>query len=856
LRRLLIVASVVLVVIVCLVWVHEALFGKESLPAGARLAREMSAHGTHVFVFEADAGSYHEMSIRQAGIDVMVIVTEPGGHQVTVDNLFGDYHRELVCLLVRRPGTVAVEIRNSSDRRGSFEIIRNTSKAPSAVQQARDRVFRRETTGRNELEFWQDQAERWRQTGVADFEIHAYLKLADAANDKEGIDPRDHTARLNAGRNALQRARTLASRYRNTESGHPDSRLVHALVLHISGYLHFELNDFGEAERAFEEASRLRRTRPQLRASSLYGLARAQIAMSYRTEALTHLKEARIIFAEHGNIDRDLACLSQLMWICFLEDMTVDLGGYHRKAKGLLDRVGDPSARVLYHNVQGKIFTGQGAYDEALQHFDQARAELGEGHPSLEIIVANAMEARIENDPERAIAFYQSELGQFTSKRDRAHLHYCLARARYRFKDLAGARQELETSLALLEEVSAGQEDFDRRIAYVSDRYTYAGLMATIILELEGSEAALLFSESYRARELQKAMVGARDTENPLPSVRRALGDDGLLIYFMTTPTSIIRWTMSQRSGLTHSVFSQEARDALADDFVNLLHDMGDGTPGEAMGTMLPYLERTLLQGISHRGYETIYLCLDGMLGSIPFSLLFEARDAFPTLIEIPSLSVGLALAQRSRCEASAPPVIVAAPAYGHDAEPLEGSNLEADYLAEVLAIDETRIFRGREATPESLFSEQVRKACLLHIACHGRTNSRLSGLSLSASGGDRPARADVFVSEIAENRFAADLLILSACGTGVGPVYGGEGPLDLSHGFFRAGVGAQVVSLFSSDDVQTAELMKVFYEKMVWADLPPGDALAETRRDMRAMGQNPLIRGAFVFRGGFRRAD
>jgi len=77
------------------------------------------------------------------------------------------------------------------------------------------------------------------------------------------------------------------------------------------------------------------------------------------------------------------------------------------------------------------------------------------------------------------------------------------------------------------------------------------------------------------------------------------------------------------------------------------------------------------------------------------------------------------------------------------------------------------------------------------------------------------------------ELKFPADLLVLSACRTGLGQEIRGEGLVGLTRGFMYAGAARVLVSLWNVDDAATAELMRRFYQKMLGSEkLSPAAAL------------------------------
>jgi CHAT domain-containing protein len=74
---------------------------------------------------------------------------------------------------------------------------------------------------------------------------------------------------------------------------------------------------------------------------------------------------------------------------------------------------------------------------------------------------------------------------------------------------------------------------------------------------------------------------------------------------------------------------------------------------------------------------------------------------------------------------------------------------------------------------------------------------------------------------------------VLSACKTGLGKEIKGEGLVGLTRGFFYAGAPRVVARLWKVDVRATAELMKLFYRRMLRDGLSPAAALRSAQIDM-----------------------
>ncbi|HKQ74322.1 MAG TPA: CHAT domain-containing protein [Blastocatellia bacterium] len=146
-----------------------------------------------------------------------------------------------------------------------------------------------------------------------------------------------------------------------------------------------------------------------------------------------------------------------------------------------------------------------------------------------------------------------------------------------------------------------------------------------------------------------------------------------------------------------------------------------------------------------------------------------------------------------------------------------------------------------------------------LHFATHGLLDSErptLSALVLSLVD-ERGAPQDGFLRahEIYNLNLPAELVVLSACRTGLGKDIKGEGLVGLTRGFMYAGAARVVVSLWSVNDKATSELMSNFYQKIFKDGQSPAAALRSAQVEMwrQRQWQTPYYWAAFILQGEWR---
>lgn len=196
-------------------------------------------------------------------------------------------------------------------------------------------------------------------------------------------------------------------------------------------------------------------------------------------------------------------------------------------------------------------------------------------------------------------------------------------------------------------------------------------------------------------------------------------------------------------------------------------------------------------------------------------------------------------------------PIIVGDPFSGPDCEheyaALPGARSEA---AEVAKVFNVQALLGPLATKESLMM-RLPGSDFIYLATHGYADpvDPLNGYVLLASG--KMDSCDYWTArDIQEGKMTEDIVVLSACQTGVGKAHS-AGIIGISRAFIIAGAWNVVMSLWSVDDEATKNLMLLFVNQLF---IPhhyfPAGNLRSAILEYKKSDPNPAYWGSFISMG------
>jgi CHAT domain-containing protein len=216
-------------------------------------------------------------------------------------------------------------------------------------------------------------------------------------------------------------------------------------------------------------------------------------------------------------------------------------------------------------------------------------------------------------------------------------------------------------------------------------------------------------------------------------------------------------------------------------------------------------------------------LVLDSVLASLPFELLVTGGESLPVdpsrpfahlrglhfagleraFVYLPSARVLQAEANEARGAANGTLICLAPPSRG-----MTSATTETSVLADLFP--PTRVL---SAPSIAQVREHAALARYLHFASHGVLASDGTGSSHLLFGEHGDERLEAW--EIETLHLSAELAVLSACHSGEGPAWSGEGLLGLTRSLLAAGVRQVLASEWAVEDRAVGEWMSVFYREL-----------------------------------------
>lgn len=203
----------------------------------------------------------------------------------------------------------------------------------------------------------------------------------------------------------------------------------------------------------------------------------------------------------------------------------------------------------------------------------------------------------------------------------------------------------------------------------------------------------------------------------------------------------------------------------------------------------------------------------DGLLRFLPFETLVTKPSFHVNFSKIPflmmdkeiSYSLSAKVLKTDFEQSFKPKVLGIFPVFKNTNEELIFSEMEKDYLQKHF---EGNFKVGSHANFKT-FEKEVKNYNLLHLSTHASSGDLETSASIKFI--DR----EVYYSELYGLNLNPDLVVLSACETGLGKLYSGDSPLNVARGFQVAGASNLVFTLWKVNDFTTSKFMEHFYKSL-----------------------------------------
>src|SRR6185295_8088131 len=468
-----------------------------------------------------------------------------------------------------------------------------------------------------------------------------------------------------------------------------------------------------------------------------------------------------------------------------------------------------------------------------------------------------------------------------------------LARLEEQSRNPIAARDQAEAAVRAVETMRAAVRRDLRTSFFATKQDVYDALIEILLWQHElqpsaGFDAlALAVSEQARSRGLlddiskpRARMPEERPVSTPgvlpLHEIQEILDAETLLLEFHFGSRASYLWLVDQSSLRVFKLPPRAKLETLIEEAHSSLARSGRREKLSETWRTVAELSRALLRPAAPwLGQKRLLISAPASLQGIPFAVLPDPTTlaAGPTtrtpliwkheIIKIPSISV-LAALQARQAARTPPPfrlALLADPIFDLSDERLGGIAVPASLnrlqagLESLLGRFKRLAYAGEEAkailaetgrhnvlaafgfdaTRDLVVGGRLRNFRILHFTTHGvlqADDADLSAVVLSLM--DRrgePLDGFLRASDISRLDLPADLVVLSACETGLGKKIAGEGLVGLPQAFMAAGSTRLLVSLWRVDDLASAELMKLFYHEYIGLGRSPAAALRETQK-------------------------
>jgi CHAT domain-containing protein/tetratricopeptide (TPR) repeat protein len=583
------------------------------------------------------------------------------------------------------------------------------------------------------------------------------------------------------------------------------NRMRQGLALMNQGVLRYYVQDYGAAEQDLLQSLHIFR---EIEAGHAQAMALTNLGLVARDQghwekALNYLQQAADLFEHHGSRD-------------------------------FLGRVS---------NNIGEVAMLRGQFDVALEYFQRALTQMTTRVYAVDVHVNMGLVSQAQGDQWAALDQYHAalNLAQELGRREiAALLHYRSGYAEQALAQRDAAQMSYAAAIEVIEDTRTPIRDEGLSISLMG-RWQQVYETAAQLAVARGDHAtAFNYAERARARAFADVLArrgadlgDARSAPLTVQEVQAALPDGTLLLSYFATGLRDVEWpminAMPQAAAalraclvtppqlLLFAVTSTELRAHLCTINPNLLQPFSPyQNDGQRFlsNQILRRLHATLIAPVGDmlEQAKRVVIVPHGPLHQLPFAALPDAEGR-PLLERVVRLSYAPSATVLLRTQAPRrSPALKPCLALGYNGAAQHNLRYTEPEAQAIAAMCGGEFWRGSTGVCRRL-QEAAGQYRWLHFACHGEFDHDDPLHSWLEIGPDEHLAAADIVANVS---LQADLVVLSACRSGVSRVLRGDEPMGLVRALLCAGARAVLLTLWPVEDRSARLLMERFYAALI----------------------------------------
>lgn len=691
-------------------------------------------------------------------------------------------------------------------------------------------------------------------------------------------------------------------------------------ILNNLGLLYKKLGEYDKALDYYRQSLAIREkvSGPSGIATTTHNLGQLLWELGRKEEAGTYYRKALHLRQQVGNPYDIASSLNTMLRLTVDQENYNQAAEYINQLKAIGDSTGSYDMLKTTFTFKGRILEGEGRNNEALENFKKAYSyarflppgrqltplkDLANQYHKMgsdsAVVYGQKVVNIIEEHRASAGALSSFKSGYFgkhsdfytllaswvltyTSDIHRAYRLVEQAKARSLSEELAKASQNIGEQLPEKVRIERSQmrNHINRLYSQLDDAVEAADReqISRIIRDAELEYAAF---ENKIHRQYAPFNNFLSPEPVTLEKAQQLTDEETAVLEYAVAENQLIMFLISQNNVRVEQFSLSDGDRQLAEQLTTWVTNFKDAILSNASRTRLRAASQPLYEILLNpfedalENFSNLIIVPDGALAYLPFEAISQGDQYLIENYRIkyePSLTSLTLLQEPKPIDRKDLLAVAGSQLSETDGQSVRASRLAAlpSTLIEVDSIatnfQQVTILKNDQVTEQKLKNLlRNNRYQYIHLATHGvidEENPGRSGLALTGGGVNASSKEDGMLrsSEIFGMNLNADMVVLSACNTGLGKVVDGEGMLGMQRSFFYAGASTVVVSLWNVYDRSTASFMNEFYKALLnsnseegWLDsllrwvgweesIPFGQKAAAMRQAKLQMIKHPLF--------------